>query len=447
MRKYENNTSTAEEQQLNTIDYTKNINQGNALAAWWKLAAKYNNSLPTHPVVRTYADGTQKTVYIRKGIITKSVIETGEKLILRYIESYNQARKQGLIEDEAPSLSTNSIELGRLFQTSDRTVRAHLNVLKRPGVGFISQYNFRGTRANYELWISPEILWPGQSEPAKNAQKSSNSQLQNKNLPHIKQPETPETIEKESTHVDKCGVAAQQRALPGGEGAGNTCGAFTSDTGPQEPAKIAVTAPEKPVAAKKPETVAAGAATVEKQARMAIYRTFVENFWAIAWKLVYPTGEFTEYNQRMAKNAIFFGVYRGFSNDWSIEKWESYHLQVVEQLKLVANYYENNPDKHPPLPYAQYKPGTGYFDAENERGFRNTFAWWQRQQVWKKQAKVNDALRRAEKEIRLHKQGVLRDELQRLSPLQMFRRQETKLKRFGKAALDKFYAQHAPQQV
>lgn len=447
MRKYENNTSTAEEQQLNTIDYTKNINQGNALAAWWKLADKYNKSLPLHPVVRTYANGTQKTVYIRKGIITKSVIETGEKLILRYIESYNQARKQGLIEDEAPSLSTNSIELGRLFQTSDRTVRAHLNVLKRSGVGFISEYNFRGTRANYELWISPKILWPGQAEPAKNAQKSSNSELQNKNLPHIKQPETPETIEKETTHVDKCGVAAQQRALPGGEGAGNTCGAFTSDTGPQEPAEIAAAAPEKPVAAKKPETVAAGAAAVEKQAQMAVFRAYVENFWLMAHKLLYPTAQFTDYHHRMAKNAIWFGVYRGFAAKMNSKEWEQYHLQAIERLKLAANYYENHPDKHPPLPYAQFKPGEGYFDHENQRGFEGTLVWWDRQQVWKRQQKVNDALRRAEKEIRLYQQGKLRDELQRLSPLQMFRRQETRLKRLGRAALDKFYAQHAPQQV
>ncbi len=413
------------------------------MSAWWKLADKYNRSLPPQPVVRKLPNGTLKTVYIRRGLISKSVIETGEKLILRYIEAFNQARKLNLVKNEAPSLSTNSVELSRLFQTSDRTVRAHLNVLRKPGIGFISQYNFRGSRANYELWINPEILWAGQTEISKNAPCAAPARLQNKNLPHIKQLETPETKEKEITHVDKCGVAEQQGAMPAGDG--KTGHTITSDTGPQQPAEIPVEAAVRPLAAKKQATEAGSAARAEKDAQKAVFLTYVENFWTIAWKLLYPTAEFNEYCQRMAKNAIYFGVYRGFKAQLSAAEWEQYHLQAIERLKLAANYYENHPDKHPPLPYAEFKPGTGYFDHQNTRGFEGTHDWYTRQQVWKRQQKVNDALRRAEKEIRLHKQGKLRDELQRKTPLEMFRYQETRLKRFGKAALDKFYAQFSTQ--
>jgi hypothetical protein len=426
------------------IDYEKNINQGMALSAWWKLADKYNKSLPLHPVVRNMPNGSQKTVYIRKGIITKSVIETGEKLILRYIESFNQARKQNLINGEAPSLSTNSIELGRLFQTSDRTIRNHIATLRKPGIGFISAYNFRGTRANYELWINPEILWAEESEISEKAPEAAISAHQNKNLPHIKQPDTPETKEKEITPVDKCGVAAQQCALPAGEGVtGNTGDTFTSDTGLLQTAKTPEKAAVEPLNAKKQATEAGGAARTEKDAQMAVFKAYAENFWAIAWKLLYPTAHFNEYSQRMAKNAIFYGVYRGFKAQLSMQDWETYHLQAIERLKLAANYYENHPDKHPPMPFAEFKPGTGYFDHENTRGFEGTHDWYTKQQVWKRQQKANDALRRAEKEIRLHKQGKLREELQRKSLLEMFRLQETRLKRFGKATLDKFYAQHS----
>ncbi|WP_266206273.1 hypothetical protein [Pontibacter kalidii] len=426
------------------IDYAKNINQAAALAAWWKIADKYNKSLPLHPVVRTYANGTQKTVFIRKGIISKSVIETGEKLILQYIKSFNEARKLELVQDEAPSLATNSVELGRILQTSDRTVRSHISVLKRPGVGFISEYNFRGTRANFELWINPAILWPGQTENSKNTAQTAQILPQNKNLPHIKQLETPETKEKEITHVDKGGVATQQSALPGGEGeAGYTGDTFTSDTGLLQTLKTTEKAPARPLAAKRQATEAGSAARTEKDAQMAVFKAYVENFWAIASKLLYPTADWTEWHHKMAKNAIFYGVYRGFKAQLSEKDWELYHLQAIERLKLAANYYENHPGKHPPLPYAEFRPGTGYFDHENTRGFEGTHEWYTKQQVWKRQQKVNDALRRAANEIRLHKQGKLREELQRKTPLEMFRFQEARIKRLGKAALDKFYAQHA----
>ncbi|TPE43949.1 hypothetical protein [Pontibacter mangrovi] len=433
----------------------KKINQGKALLAWHLLVQKKNNEQPLIERKRKFADGTEQLYYTRTKLIPGNVEATGERLIKEYIRAYEFQLQHGFEpehEQDLPSLFTNSAKMADKRTCSDRTIRNHISRLRK--VGLISGYVFHGSFHDYELWINPEVLFSGEilckknaTETPKTAEISPSASPNDNNLPHNVAFETLETVEKENTHVDKCGVAAQQGALPDGEGDCHTLGTQeTGNPGAQRAGSRLKSRLYGSVEAKKQDTGTGGAARAEKDAQRAVFVAYVEHFWLTAWKLIYPNAQFNDYMQRQAKNAIWRGVYGGFTAKMNSKEWEQYHKEAIERLTLAANYFENHPDKYAPMPYAEFKPGTGYFDFENLRGFRATEEWLIKQQVWRQQQEVNAALSRAQREISLHKQGKLEKlpkRLQAKTKLELFRFHENKMKRLGRAALDKFYAIHA----
>jgi len=410
--------------------------------AWRKFFKETNAAQPLVQRKRTRPDGSIKTYYERKKALSDGVLTTGLELIKFYVTAYEQAMRMGFTSEAGslPTLFSNGPWLGKRCGVSDRTMRSRLSRMEQ--YGFIKKI-FHGTHHDYELWITPKFLFQDAEAVFSEAQNSTVSDAQRNDLPLNVAFETTGNIEKENSDVDKLGVALQQGAMPDGDGkAGNTCDTFTGDTGLQPGRIPAEEAPDSPLTATEQATEAGGAAPARKPALSPAFKSYVEIFWQYAMRSLYPGYAFEEEQHKMAKNAIWYGVYGGFKADLTEEEWELYHDQALQRLDLAATYYRNHQDKYPPMPYAEFVHGSGYFDWQNSRGFRATEEWLVKQQVWKHQQRVEDALRRARHDFRLHKKGKAAKRLQEKSPLQLFKFHENRIKRLGAAALDKFYKQH-----
>jgi hypothetical protein len=172
-----------------------------------------------------------------------------------------------------------------------------------------------------------------------------------------------------------------------------------------------------------------------------------EAWWAFQREVYAPRGmRFSEEQSRLALNAAYFGIYGGFPDDWPLRHQERYHEQVLERIGLVAAYFARNPEKYPPMPYAEHVAGKGYFDKENERGFIGTMRWYQTHLLHRQQRALADALRRARREMRQHALGAASKKVQAKTTLELFRFHEERLRQLGPQALERFY-QHFSRPV
>lgn len=421
----------------------KKINQKQALLAWHLFVEKKNAEQPLVERKRKHSDGSEQTFFTRTKLIPGNVKDTGTRIILDYIQAYEHSVRFGFApehESDLPSLFTNSSKLSDMRSFSERTMRNHISRLRK--LGLISGYQFHGTLHDFELWIAPEIVFAEQSQ----CKKAQPDTFRCTNFPLNVSFETTGNLEKKSTTVDK-GVAAQPGAMPIGNGQnGNAGNTNTGNTGLQRAGKRAKERLERPLAAKKQATEAGGAAAPVKPSQNPVFLSFVENFWQYAKAMLYPGYDFDETHDKLAKNAIWTGVYGSFRIDFSEKEWDGYHSECMKRIDLAEAYYRKRPDKYPPMPYAEFVSGSGYFDRENRLGFCKTHDWLVQQDTWIHQRRVSDALRRARADFWLYKEGKALKRIQEKSPVQLFEYHRNRISKLGKEALQKFYKQHAPVQ-
>ncbi|QHL87440.1 hypothetical protein GU926_08315 [Nibribacter ruber] len=436
------------------ITQNRRIETKTALLNWHKLVQRLNAAQPTIERKRL-VKGEEVTYYTKKKLIPGNLEATGVRLILDYAAAYHKAIKVPVVamaiteEGTLPSLSMNCVTLASRRTLSDRAIRSHLNVLKSAEVGLVTGYKFHGTYANFELWISPEILWnahetappTAEEPPAETTHIAHPARFIKNNLPLNVSCRTQDTLKDKISSVDK-GEAMPQPGLLR-EAAGNTCDT-TGNIGPQLAPVSGEKATDSPVAGQAACVATTGGAAAPKKALAPRFEEMIIQFWVYAHKMLYPESTFSPEQHKMAKNAIYTGIYRGFKNaQMTAKDWETYHEELMERIDIAAAYFRKNPDKYPPAPFPLFGLGSGYFDFENERGFKKTHEWLVNRDVWKLQYQVENALRQARTEWTQYKKGKAPKRLQAKSPLELFRFHEAKIKPLGKDALNRFYAQHA----
>ena len=434
----------------------KRIIPAQSQAAWYRFAKKLNQQQPVLERKRTVVvdkktgEKAEKSYFQKLSKIPGQVMDTGRHLISLYIENYFQILSSPVLtaayaDGQLPSVFINNVRVGEDRGRTEKTIYNHIKRLKE--VGLISGYKFHGTKHDFEIWIDPKFLWPEPFEAgaqrkfqkSKNAESGPGEAPLSTNFPLTTVLELPETKEIVIGNVDK-GVAAQQNALPAGEG--NSGGTFSGDIGPHSWLERAQKAAAEPLADSSPEPLRTPGGARPKPRLQEKFVQLVENFWFYARKMIYSDYSFTDREEKMAKNAIYAGVFRGFSASWSDQDWEKFYEDKIECLDLAAAYYRKHPDKHPPLPFAEFVPGAGYFDWENTRGFRKTHDWLISRLAWREQQRQEEALRKARRELKAHAAGAAPKRQQEKGLLQVFREHEARIRSYGPNALERFYAQN-----
>jgi hypothetical protein len=345
-------------------------------------------------------------------------------------------------------VATNSQELckavSRGMRVSDRTIRNHIEELLR--VGILLKKKFKGTKANYLLWINPLFLVeigvevPPAPQPQQ-AQSPRSGALEGTIFPLIEEVLV-NLKEKETSNVDKLVLPSQ----PGDGGRFN----FREEEGGAERKKGAggaAAAPEpRTLGELLPEATAPQVAPeVEKPVSRAEAQKLTEQFVYRAWEKLYtPQGvTFNEEQARKFKNTVWAEVYNGFPDSWPRAEALRYHSQALERVDMAARYYAKYEfkEKYPPLPYGKYEAGRGYFETANQRGFANTMGWLIKKYTVKLNRKITAGIKLAKREFRRCLQG--NDPLQR-TIRQVYQAHEIKLAELGEHALNRFHNAFKP---
>jgi hypothetical protein len=298
---------------------------------------------------------------------------------------------------ELPPLYTNGVELARKRGVTDRTIRTHIQELKKAGL--ITRSKYRGTNASYCLWINPDFVWETAPAASKSEKTSASENAflspSGKNLPLIEVLETTRTLKSEISNGEKLVTHRE------GNEASKTGNPSTGNAGPQRGS-------EPGAQASKSGAGGAGAARAERflekatahgtGAKKAEAKRLVEWFWSYAKALIYNKQTFTAEAERQAKNAIWEGVFHGFHTGGPAD-WLAWLPGLQRRIELAAAWFARNPTCWPATPYAEVLPGRGYFDAGNEKGFARTLGWWLTEKTKREQGALERALDEALAEL------------------------------------------------
>lgn len=429
---------------------------------------EYNLKCPEATHKRQTARG-EIEITRRVGIIPEAITTTFHVLLSEYVTNYNRMRDVLPLEmqDPAnpPALLTNSVRVAKYARCTDRTVRNHVRRLKE--LGFVNT-NFRGTKHSFELWISTKYLYP--------AAPSAESQKAPKNAPLG--PER-KIFPDNSTHGESIGTEKGNADMLIKQGQSSQGQRGKTDSGIQplnewveQQGQIKIAPSDL---ATKSEIVAQNdqdrrqKATAMLERRMpkmpkGLSPTFTDmlvNFWLYAWKVLYPTRQFTIEQQEKALVAISAGVYENFQGDWNSQQWFDYHLVQMSKLDKAGRYYDNHPDAYRPDPYAVHIPGKGYFDAANLKGFIGIDAWMKKDSIRhanqrKAYADKQEALtKRAETLLRTARRDFEklranlkpRKEVERYNELALFQYHNAVFSGLGKKWQEAFCKQYLEQQA
>ena len=406
-------------------------------------------------VSRQLADGRQQQFFRRPKAINSGAFETAMLLITLNASNFHTLQRElGTEQALAAGLLTNSEALGELRNCSARSVRNHLKTLQE--IGFITRKKFRGSRANYELWIDEKILWETPESYPHGAVDNAETATETPSFsaPEPTQPtrigtffphnnvtvllSLPDTEKEQSGNVDNDtarldGDTDQQHtpgpAGPAGQPDRDEAGGAAAATRPaQRPGSGSrlrdkllktTTRPAQPAPKSPDEPLLWAGLEPEMRRRKEIIYT--QSFWAYARQKLYPAERFSPDQTRLILNEIRHGVYRNYQLPFSSEEFEAYNQELFTRIDLVAAYLAKHPEKYLPAPYSVHRPGAGYFCQANANGFRRTDAWLASNLQKNTRRTVQAAVSRAIGQLRLHPQGKARPKYQSLCYLDAFR--------------------------
>ena len=401
---------------------------------------KLKSQLPAQVRTRTVKGVTQHYL-VQPKPLSDGARTTARLLLVWALDVVVQLRRVPLLLEAAtdaaperrtpPPVATNCEALARARGISARAIRDHLQELLK--IGVITRKNNRGWQANFELYVAPEFVW---AKPAQNAPEGPKKRQYAPLLPSEEATNFPPILGQDRQDTRKVEIGRVEKLVSPTPPAGP--GELTGNTGPQQAPKPAPQRPDAPRQASK--AGAGGAAAVQVQAERL---GWVTQAWHYAQKRLYPGRRFSEAEHEKAREAIWYGTYRGFGLAATPAEWQRYHNEVLHRIDLVARYLERHPEKSLPSPYAEFVQGAGYFDAENTRGFAGTNAWLARAEATNRERIITRTLLKARQQLKAHRLGIAPKRVQALSNLQLFRHHETKLRAFGLEALQRYYAQVA----
>lgn len=340
----------------------------------------------------------------------------------------------GFDRSSLPSLQTNNQQLASLVKCSSRSIQRY--VKKLIDAGIITAKKFRGSKANYELWIRPEILSLSQKQHVENAKaevKIAPEQAKKKqSLPTVYQEQRPSCLHTYTGNF-KNNIITGVETVDNSQNSGNIFWKHTENC-----LKNFVSGAEKNSEAAAPR----GGDTRKIASQVdqlidsvpAVYDPTCDNFqslyvhlfWVMARKLLYKDRVLTESQVQIAKKLI-----ANFYTQVKKEHIDGIHKIYIERLSLVAKYLAKDPEKRfVPLPYI-------YFDAKNTKGFVGTQRWYNDNQRYKNTRSIDMALGAA---ILKFTNNESEEPARRQPPLKLFQECNNTLRKLGgQPLLDRFH--------
>lgn len=376
--------------------------------------------------------------------VKANMIHTTHQMIKLYaINLIELSRKREVDPLNLPPLRTNNIQLHRLTTSSARTIQRHINRLKEAGV--IQQKTFKGTSANYEIVLNPDLL------VIKGSNETIGFKVEQELIKARKNQE--EAVLKSSSKTTKCPLdrvtststrnnktliavnnsahdttGNDQRSFAKKQNESlKTTGNQTGYTGGKDGAKVPPKVGQNDIYETGGKDSSNGLESTKSEllgvseARSASLHLYVDMLWMLAKNVLYKDIYLTERQSEEGKNKLF-----QWYEPVSTESLMNVHQIYVSRIDLVKKYIAKDPQRR----FVQLP--IQYFEPTNPNGFTGTKAWYQKEQERKQQVHKK---RTTYIQINRLKKNDLKPNHEQVPKLQLYKECESIVERLNEPVL------------
>jgi hypothetical protein len=349
-----------------------------------------------------------------------ATVAAAKEIIRIYGASLLTKKQQGFpLPGHLPPLRTNNQQLAGLIKCSSRSVQRY--ILKLRGASVITGKKFRGSNADYELWINPEILLVNHELGVNSPSSLLKTSPLNPAITQVKSSffgtKRTDRLLPYSGNIKNNNILNEGNSVHffendfSGNISGNTTGNTTGNTRKialkNDPAENTGCAGPADGPTPFPE---AGEQTAEDKEVLNIY---VDLFWLTAKNLLYKYTFITRKQEQTAKELIKVLYLHKKDRDP-----QTVHDMYIQRIRLAAEYVQKDPVKRfIPLPYI-------YFNLNNPKGFLGTEEWYWKGKKYK--AAVNRELL-LERLIKRYQNNDKMPMSERQPPLKLYKACEKRL--------------------
>lgn len=311
--------------------------------------------------------------------IRQAMILTTREIIKVYSLSLLKANSIAPLDfQNLPPLRTNNVQLARRANASTRTIQRHISRLREANI--IIAKNWRGSKADYELFINPDILLVT-GKKAVNSTKTAPKELlnlntENQSFKKLQTPTCPHTDTSNNGYINNIIIAVDKlktdaSSLPltkhnsSRNATGNTLTGYTGKTAPKKNNDAGETARNKRA------TKQTGAEISETDvARSASLSLYINALWMLARNTLYKDHYLTQSQEKRAKELL-----RLWYDPVPEKMMSKVHQIYVERIAMVEKYIAKDSERrYVQLPHQ-------YFDPKNPSGFTGTRKWYKKQKL------------------------------------------------------------------
>lgn len=309
--------------------------------------------------------------------VRQAMILTTREIIKIYALSLLKANSIAPIDpDNLPPLRTNNVQLAKKANASTRTIQRHIARLRDANI--ITAKKWRGSKADYELHINPDILLVTRDNPVNKVKTPlkvcQNATAENQSFEKTQTPNCPHTDTSNNSYINNIIISVDKlkntrcslpltRSEASRNASGNTLTGYTGKIAP----KTVEGAGE--IARKRRATAQTGAEISEAVvARSASLSVYVKSLWTLARNTLYKDHYLTQHQEQRALELL-----KLWYEPVSDKKLPKVHQVYVERITMVEKYINRDTERrYVQLPHQ-------YFDPNNPSGFAGTRQWYNNQ--------------------------------------------------------------------
>lgn len=423
--------------------YTPQINYYQAVKRWCQHVDHYNAQCETitteRKVLLPTGQEVTKTTTRKVGTIKASVKATAMHLIAQYAEVWATANRHhhDMASPHDVFLATNRVEISEKLNRSPRSVYDHIQ--KLIAVGLVSKYEFCGRQHSFKLWISTKILFG--VAPSKTAEMPVGASKKGLSM-SVRQKLPPSDISSKKHSTTIRAVECEQTLK---QNHGNN----------EDPRRCAQKGNE-------PASSLLGSTETRKGGRGAAGRyeelgrswnrlpVFLKNltlqFWLLTKTSLYPRNTWSEDENKMATLEIYEGLFGKFAVNQSDAAWADYYNELAERVGMAQQWFRKHADRYPDKPFPSQKK-MGYFDPKNNFGFAATAVWLAKDQLRRRENRVEYILNQARIDFENLAAGKPRQKHREKSEIQLFMYYQGIVKTYGVEVQNRFHNQYLEQKA
>ena len=382
----------------------------------------------------TYVENYNSNTNSLSEQVRQAMILTTREIIKIYSLSLLKANSITSVDlQNLPPLRTNNVQLAKKANASIRTIQRHITRLREANI--ITAKKWRGSKADYELSINPNILLvTGKQvvDKAKSTLKESQKlNTENQDLKETQTPTCPHTDTSNNGYINNIIIAVDKlkrttSSLPltspqrSRNATSNTLTGYTGKIAPKKNDDAGEIVRNKRVTAQTGAEISE--ADVARSASLSVY---VKSLWKLARNTLYKNHYLTQSQEKRALELL-----RLWYEPVPDKMLPKVHQVYVERIAIVEKYIAKDSERRfVQLPHQ-------YFDPKNPSGFTGTRKWYYNQK--KRELEVQQKLI-LHAQIRRFLNNEKKDTAKQKPRLELYKACETRIGKLGQPELTKAF--------